>query len=109
MRRLIPIVLLLSLGLEGCSCTTELGFRIDPTKTSLRINETIVPTFYLSSCGGLQRIDDHNTWTSKDPNIASVDKESGLITAKAVGQTFVYVQTEVYHDTGRIKVKITND
>lgn len=98
--------LLSSCFLGPSACTLELEERLDPTTVVLEVGESITPTFELYSCQGEKQLEDSFTWVSANPQIASVDRMSGAITALSVGKTDVEVSGKEYRVTQAVKVTV---
>ena len=103
---LILSMLFLPVALGGCACSLELAIDIKPRQVELTTGETVTPKVELSSCGGWQTVSDTFTWTAEDPSVASVDSSSGLITAQAIGNTFVYVEGKNNRPIGSIEITV---
>jgi hypothetical protein len=84
----------LALGLAGCgvfptACTDELGIALEPAETTIRVGETVRARALGVTCGGREREPYKATWQTGNPDIVSVDGETGVITGLAPGTGIV--------------------
>lgn len=87
-------VCVLTFLLGSCAstyCTLELEARLDPKAVTLAIGESLTPTVGLYTCGGRETVDDTFVWTSKNLQVASVERTGGKIMALTAGQAKVEV------------------
>lgn len=77
--------------LSGCACTLELSSNLRPREATIKVGESTTPTFEIMSCGGREMVLDTIVWTSANPQIASVDRTTGTITGRSVGQVEIHV------------------
>lgn len=99
----------LTLGLSGCGCTLELGMVVHPRAVTLAVGETVTPSAYTTTCGGLIREEAPPLrWRSENPEIASVLPATGEIQGQRPGTTVVYAEgagQESFY--GKVEVTVT--
>lgn len=88
-------------------CTLELEGRLEPRAVTLEVGESITPTVGLYSCGGREQLSDTFIWTSENPEVASVERSTGTITARSVGQVDVEVLAQEYDLSQVVEVTVT--
>ena len=108
---LIFAVMAIAFLLNSCflvptTCTLELEERLDPETVTLEVGESVTPTFELYSCQGEKQLENSFTWTSANPQIASVGRVSGTITALSVGKTDVKVSGQEYNVAQVVEVTV---
>jgi hypothetical protein len=97
-----PVVLLaLCIGASGCevlapSCTDDLSQRVEPATATITVGEQLKPAAQFYGCRGSRRLSDVITWSSADPDIASVDASTGIITGRTTGSTRITPHGEKY-------------
>ena len=107
-----PLLLTLALlSASSCSsltltCPRDLGFRVDPTSTTLGVGEGTTATAEFLGCHGKSVLDDQITWSSADSSIARVDAATGRITGRAPGSTTVQAHGEKYGTMPPITVTV---
>jgi len=94
MKRLVWLlsVLLLVPSVSGCGCTAELRVYRDPSTVTLAVAETAPPPRISTSgsgCFGPRQTVEILDWTSENPEIASVDPDTGVITGVAPGEAII--------------------
>ena len=95
--------------LGGCYptfCTFELEERLDPKAVTLAVGESVTPTVELYTCGGSKTVTDTFVWTSENPQVASVERTVGKITALSEGQTDVEVLAKKTEITQTVTVTV---
>lgn len=98
------VLLTLAPALGGCACTLETRFDIEPDNIVLAVGESVTPTITVTSCGGRVVEAEKFTWTSYDPQIATVNKTTGEIVGVHAGVT--EVEAEGPSNTVNLKVTI---
>lgn len=92
MRRLICLLSLSLLvpSVSGCGCTLELRIDYVPDSVTLVVGETAPPPrITTSGCNTPRQTVEILEWTVENPEIASVDPDTGVITGVAPGETRV--------------------
>ncbi len=108
MKRLVWLlsILLLVPSVSGCTC--EARFHLEPSTLTLRVGGTAPPPrASVSGCNSPKRTIAIETWTSENPEIASVDSDTGVITGVAPGETtidVIAVEPESFYGTLSITV-----
>jgi hypothetical protein len=87
-------------------CTQELRIYLAPRDTTLVVGESFRPRVHLASCGGRRHLTDSVVWKLGDAGIATVDSASGLVTARAPGETVVTGIGVRYGELGRIRLLV---
>lgn len=88
-------VLLLVLSVSGCGCPAILNIRVHPSTVILPVGETAPPPqVSTQGCFKPWRSVEFVEWTSEDPEIASVDADTGVITGVAPGKTTIIAFAE---------------
>lgn len=90
----------------ACACTQELGIHYTPAETTLVVGQTFTPSVALSSCGGRERLTDVFDWQVEDEAVASVDRASGRVTARAPGETAVVATGAHYGRLGGVRLVV---
>lgn len=88
MKRLVLLlcVSLLVPSVSGCGCTLELRKYLEPSTITLAVGETAAPPrASVSGCSEPRRAVEIDTRTSQNPDTASVDADTGVITGVAPG------------------------
>lgn len=90
MKRLVWLlsILLLAPGVSSCGCPSILNTRLEPSILTLSVGKTAPPPrASVQGCFDPWREVEVEEWTSDDPNIASVNSDTGVITGIAPGET----------------------
>jgi hypothetical protein len=90
MKRLLWLlsILLLVPGVSSCGCPAILKTRLEPSTVTLTVGETAAPPRALvQECFDPWREVEVEEWVSEEPDIASVDPDTGTITGIAPGET----------------------
>ncbi len=90
MKRLVWLLSLSLLVPSVSGCTAELRINYDPDSVTLAASETAPPPKITTSGYSVpNRTIEIVEWTVQDPEIASVDADTGVITGVAPGETRV--------------------
>lgn len=100
-------ILLLVPSVSGCGCPAILYTRISPSALTLTVGETAPPPkASVQGCFDPWREVEVEEWTSEDPDIASVDSDTGVITGVAPGETTIIASADEPAPIGE-KVSVT--
>ena len=88
------------------ACTEELRIYLAPRDTTLVVGESFRPRVALASCGGRRHLTDSVVWKVGDARVVTVDSASGLVTARAPGETVVTGIGVRYGELGRIRLLV---
>lgn len=111
-RRAVGPLLLLSLAVSGCGilsprvCTQELGWSVEPTSAVLRVGERFAARVDAFTCGGKQDLPVDIVWSTSDADVATVDEESGRVTAVAVGSAVVTGEDRGRYGVGPVEIPV---
>lgn len=88
-------------------CPADLAYTLTPENVSLLPGETAQPLFKVFTCAGKVELEVTPRWESADPDIATVDALTGLITAQQVGgNTEVTVTEDEYGTEAVVNVSV---
>lgn len=90
MKRLVWLlsILLLVPGASSCGYPAILKTRLEPSTLTLTVGETAAaPRAFVQECFNPWREVEVEEWISEEPDIASVDPDTGAITGIASGET----------------------
>lgn len=93
-------VITASCGAAGASCEVTVkkvevtGLTIEPASVTLSEGKTIQLSATVSPANADQTVE----WASQRPDIATVDRESGLVTAVSEGETKIYARSLAFTD-----------
>jgi uncharacterized protein YjdB len=93
-------------GCFAALCTLELGTRLEPRAVTLEVGESVTPTVGLYACGGRKTVPNIFVWTSKNPEIASVERTTGTISALLEGQVDVEVLAQEHDLSQAVEVTV---
>lgn len=83
-------VLLLVPSVSACGCDAVLRTRLSPSALTLTVSETAPPPqASVQECFAPWRTVEVEAWGSRNPGIASVDTDTGVITGVAPGETTI--------------------
>ena len=104
MKRLwLLCILFLAPSVSGCGCNLILYQDIAPSMLTLSVGETAPPpkiSFY--GCNAPRTVAKVARWESENPDVASVDAKTGVVTGITPGETTINAfGTETDVDTGR--------
>ena len=110
-KRKSVILLALCIGASGCevlapACTDDLSQRVEPTAATITVGEQLKATTQFYGCRGSRRLSDEITWSSANPDVASVDRSTGVITGRAMGSTRITPNGEKYGSTLSIDITV---
>ena len=77
-------------------CQADLRTSISPSDTTIAVGGTVTLRATLLECGGTRAVTDTLTWTSSDPDIATVDAGSGTVRGVRAGITRILVVGRKY-------------
>ena len=104
------VLLMTSLAMAGCdqptACTTELGIAFGPSDTTIAVTQQFRARLEFTSCGGRERWNGSPVWRSQDPDIATVDSSSGLVTGRSPGQTTILGHDPYEEVDGTVRVTV---
>lgn len=88
-------------------CPADLTSTLMPENVRLLPGETAQPSFKVFTCAGMVELQVTRRWESADPDIATVDAASGLITAQSLGgNTEVTVSEDEYGTEAVVDVSV---
>lgn len=88
-------ILLLVPSVSSCGCDAILRTRLDPSTLTLTVGETAPPPqASVQECFEPWRTVEIEYWRSENPDIASVDADTGEITGVAPGETTIIAGAE---------------
>ncbi len=109
----VPLAMCALLLMSGCgisgpeACTLELGWRVTPTETRLRVGESTSAVAEGLTCGGTKSVRVDMRWASDDAAIATVGDTSGQITAVAPGATRIIGRDVGPYGIPEVSVSVT--
>lgn len=113
MKSLVSTALAVGVLTSGCgilgpsTCTSELSSRVTPTSATLQVGETVTASAEATTCGGKKSLPVDIRWSSEDGSVASVGKQTGVVTGVGPGATrIVGVDQGEYH-IGTVYVQVT--
>lgn len=98
MLRSQTVLFVVCAALSGCRsstaapetyCTVELGATFTPHDTTLSVGQRFTAAVALWTCGGKAPVKDTFTWASRDSAVATVEGQTGIVTAFGKGQTYL--------------------
>ena len=89
----------------SAGCTDEIIIEISPASATLLPGETMQASYQLFSCQRFEGIPANPTWTSNNPDIATVNA-TGLVTAVAAGKTDVVIDDKEHSIVMRIPIVV---
>lgn len=104
MRRLwLLSILFLTPSVSGCGCTLELRQYLEPSMLMLTVGETATPPkISIYGCNLPRTVVEITRWESENPDVASVDAKTGVVTGVAPGETVINAfGTDTDVDTGK--------
>lgn len=114
MRRTTLSVTLAAVALlGGCNlvepeaCTSDLTIRVSPEAVELTVGGSSTVRAEAFGCGGRQPLEEDMRWTSADPDVATVDRVSGHVTAIGPGSTVITGDDEGPYAIGPIEIPVT--
>jgi hypothetical protein len=90
----------------ACACTQELRIQFTPAETTLVVGQSFTPSVALSTCGGAERVTGVFTWQVENNAVASIDRASGRVTARAPGETAVLATGARYGRLGGLRLVV---
>jgi hypothetical protein len=96
MRRFVVVLFMISFA--GCSssptsatenCPSDIRVAAAPNDTTVDVGAHITATVQVSTCGGTHVRQDVITWVSTNPDVASVEPLTGVVTAIRAGTTMI--------------------
>ena len=96
-------ILFLAPSMSGCGCTLELRVSIEPNSLTLTVGETALPPKISTyGCNSPRTVVEVTRWESENPDVASVDAKTGVVTGVTSGETTISAfGTETDVDTGK--------
>lgn len=96
-------ILFLAPGISGCGCNLILYQDIVPSTLTLSVGETVPPPkISVHGCNTPRTIVKVARWESENPDVASVDAKTGVVTGVTSGETTINAfGTETDVDTGK--------
>ena len=102
-----------ALLLGGCGlvgpevCTRELGWRVSPDEVELSVGQSTTVRAEAFSCGGKEALEVEMRWTSGDPQVATVERITGRVTATGNGTTVITGEDEGPYGIGPVEIPVT--
>jgi hypothetical protein len=83
-----------------------LPIHFTPAETTLVVEQAFTPSATLSSSGAAERLTDPFTWQVEDEAVASIDRASRRVTARAPGETALLATAARYPRLGGVRLVV---
>ena len=93
---------------DTAACPSDLQVRFEPEALTLEVGDSSTVDVKVLTCGGTVEEEVEVTWTSSNPAVATVNSDSGLVTAIAPGQAKMKAETNTspFGELGEVSITV---